>query len=254
MWELSGIPCKHAISAIIHKRENVEDFVSDWYTVEVYKRSYAPFIKGITGSMLWVESCFLPPMPPNMGREKGRPVRARRNEPDEQQRKIKKKGEGRRPTTTMKRRQCTLTCANCGGEGHNRKSCGREEQRKRRHQETEQLVEMRLQLVMKLRLGRTKIVGSGVNIGSSSFKAPRLTMLPPVPVSQEPFNEVLDDEIPTQQSQNMAKSMLPGPSNWDQLHQALQIGRPTEEGRKFIHLSTLQKMAMEIRVLDFHFG
>ncbi|KAL8483715.1 hypothetical protein ACS0TY_026410 [Phlomoides rotata] len=71
MWELSGIPCKHAISAITHKRENIEDFVSDWYSVEVYKRSYAPSIKGITGSMLWVESCFILPLPPKWGEEKG---------------------------------------------------------------------------------------------------------------------------------------------------------------------------------------
>ncbi|KAL8465129.1 hypothetical protein ACS0TY_034577 [Phlomoides rotata] len=118
-----------------------------------------------------------------MGRGKGRPTRARRNEPDEQQRKTKNKGKGRRPSTIMKRRQCTLTCANCGGEGHNKKSCGREESgRKRKHQEIE------------------PAGGSGVKDGSSSFKAPRLTMLPPIPVSQEPLSEVLDDQIATQVS------------------------------------------------------
>ncbi|KAL8510771.1 hypothetical protein ACS0TY_017547 [Phlomoides rotata] len=148
--------------------------------------------------MLWVESCFIPPLPPNMGRGKGRLARSRRNEPNEQQRQRKKKGKGRKPTT-MKRRQSTLTCSNCGGEGHNRKSCGREEQRKRSHQETE--------------VWETKIGGSSVNFGSNSFKAPRLTMLAYVPVSQEPLSEVLDDEIPTQQSHNMAKSKVPGPSN-----------------------------------------
>ncbi|KAL8515023.1 hypothetical protein ACS0TY_013927 [Phlomoides rotata] len=160
MWELSGIPCKHACSAIIHTRANIEDYVSDWYSVEVYKRSYAPSIKGINEANLWKESGFIPPLPPNMGRGKGRPSRARRNEPDEQQRKTKNKGKGRRPSTTMKRRQCTLTCANYGGEGHNKKSCGRE--RKRKHQETEPA-------------------------GGS-----RRTMLPPVPVSQEPLSEMLE--------------------------------------------------------------
>ncbi|KAL8506735.1 hypothetical protein ACS0TY_017582 [Phlomoides rotata] len=119
---------------------------------------------------------------------------------------------------------------------------------KRSHQETEPTGADETPTGDEIEVGRTKIVGSSVNFGSSSFKAPRLTMLPPVPVSQEPLSGVLDDEIPTQHSQNMAKSMVPGPSNWDQLHQAkrhggVQIGRPTEEGRKFIHLSTLQKMA-----------
>ncbi|KAK9274520.1 hypothetical protein L1049_021769 [Liquidambar formosana] len=39
-WDLTGIPCKHAISAIFFKHEVVKDYVSHWYTEDTYMRAY----------------------------------------------------------------------------------------------------------------------------------------------------------------------------------------------------------------------
>ncbi|KAL8462854.1 hypothetical protein ACS0TY_033743 [Phlomoides rotata] len=46
VWGLSGIPCRHALAAIINGREDPESFVDDCYTLETYRkvrknRSYA---------------------------------------------------------------------------------------------------------------------------------------------------------------------------------------------------------------------
>lgn len=124
LWDLSGIPCKHAISAINNQKENREDYVHEHYTVEVYKKSYAYTIKGINGTALWKETLFIPPLPPNMGRGVGRPTKARRRESDEPAQKLKNKTKGRKPMKLM-RRQTTLNCTKCGEEGHNSFTCGR---------------------------------------------------------------------------------------------------------------------------------
>ncbi|KAL8487226.1 hypothetical protein ACS0TY_023773 [Phlomoides rotata] len=96
LWELSGIPCKHVVSAITHQRGELEEYVCDWYIVECYKKCYSPSIKGINGDDLWAESMIIPPLPSNMGRGKWRPASTRRNEPDEPQQNSKKKGKGRK--------------------------------------------------------------------------------------------------------------------------------------------------------------
>ncbi|KAG5542135.1 hypothetical protein RHGRI_021859 [Rhododendron griersonianum] len=39
-WEISGIPCKHAMAAIMKDRKNVEDFVHSYYSKEMYLRAH----------------------------------------------------------------------------------------------------------------------------------------------------------------------------------------------------------------------
>ncbi|KAL0406347.1 UNVERIFIED_CONTAM: hypothetical protein Slati_3948600 [Sesamum latifolium] len=89
-WDLTGIPCKHANSAICNQKDDPEDYVADCYSVQTYKRVYASAIMPIGGDNMWTESCFIPPLPPNFGRRSGRPSRARRRDPDEPMMKNKK--------------------------------------------------------------------------------------------------------------------------------------------------------------------
>ncbi|KAL8477093.1 hypothetical protein ACS0TY_029415 [Phlomoides rotata] len=239
LWELSGIPCNHAIFAIIHQRGDMEEYVSEWYTVDTYRKSYASTIKGINGPALWSETFYIPPLPPNMGRGKGRPARARRNEPDEPKVKTKKSGRGKKPTK-LKRRQVTVTCTTCGYEGHNSISCGRDDpMRKKRStsNKNEGIAEANEEHI------------SVVN-PLSRMDNQGLTLLPPMPLTQETTSEICEPcGIPTQQSQVEQVSnqiRVPGPSPWDQLQQSkksrVQIGGPSpSSGKKFIHLSSLQK-------------
>ncbi|KAL0319874.1 UNVERIFIED_CONTAM: hypothetical protein Sradi_5248900 [Sesamum radiatum] len=121
-WDISGIPCKHAVSAIFNQNEMPEDYVHDYYTVDMYKKAYAPVIMGTSGEMLWEHSLFIPPLPPSFGRGSGRPSNARRREPDEATNKRKKKTTGRKEMR-LKRQQATVHCTICGEAGHNQRLC-----------------------------------------------------------------------------------------------------------------------------------
>ncbi|KAL2253102.1 UNVERIFIED_CONTAM: hypothetical protein Sindi_0104900 [Sesamum indicum] len=81
LWQLSGIPCKHACSAIFNQNLQPEEMVHSYYNVDTYKSVYDPAIP--SGEMLWAETDFIPPLPPNFGRGPGRPAGARNREPDE---------------------------------------------------------------------------------------------------------------------------------------------------------------------------
>jgi hypothetical protein len=43
-WDITGIPCHHAISAILHQGSKIEDYVDHCYTIEKYQKSYEPII------------------------------------------------------------------------------------------------------------------------------------------------------------------------------------------------------------------
>lgn len=39
-WDISRIPCVHASATILGDNENVDDYVSEYYYVETYKKMY----------------------------------------------------------------------------------------------------------------------------------------------------------------------------------------------------------------------
>ncbi|KAL0292259.1 UNVERIFIED_CONTAM: hypothetical protein Sradi_6996700 [Sesamum radiatum] len=86
-----------------------------------YLRVYDPCIYPVNGPEKWNKTNIEPLLPPNPGRQVGRPARARRLEVDERPRKTKKgitvKG------IRLKRQQQTLKCRFCGEPGHNKKGC-----------------------------------------------------------------------------------------------------------------------------------
>ncbi|XP_040362682.1 uncharacterized protein LOC121049420 [Rosa chinensis] len=115
-WELSGVPCKHAVSAIYHKRHNPEDYVADCYLIKTYMSIYDNLIQPINGMEMWSrneEACILPPQ---YSRQPGRPKTVRRRDASE-----KLAGNG----TKLGRIQKSLKCGNCGRVGHNVKTCHR---------------------------------------------------------------------------------------------------------------------------------
>ncbi|KAL8489053.1 hypothetical protein ACS0TY_025094 [Phlomoides rotata] len=86
--------------------------------MEIYRKVYRPTLMPITGQSEWVETLYIPPLPPNFGRSVGRPTKARRIEPGEINNNKKKGGVMR-----MQRQQKTIKCRKCGNTGHNRKTC-----------------------------------------------------------------------------------------------------------------------------------
>ncbi|KAG8363670.1 hypothetical protein BUALT_Bualt19G0046600 [Buddleja alternifolia] len=119
-WDLSGIPCQHAMSAICSQVKDPEDYVHEYYWVDTYHKVYEHAMYPINGSSLWKETGLPGPKPPNEGRAAGRPPSARRMEPGEPAKKQKKKAPWH--GTRLKRQQSTIRCRVCGEKGHNSKA------------------------------------------------------------------------------------------------------------------------------------
>ncbi|GKB79144.1 mutator type transposase [Tanacetum coccineum] len=122
-WEISGIPCKHAIAAIHDMADNgndvgiPEDWVHDSYKLATWKAVYSHKVNPVNGRELWSKfDCPTTLLPPKIHPQIGRPPKKRK----------KSKGEivmvkGNKLTRQGK----TVTCSLCHAAGHNKRSCDR---------------------------------------------------------------------------------------------------------------------------------
>lgn len=107
-WQISGIPCKHAIRAILFANREPANYVSEWFSVRRYKEAYSMPIHPIPDKEQW-QAFDVPSLePPQLKRSIGRPSRNR----------IREQGEPRKG-----RRSITVKCRKCGCFGHNSKTC-----------------------------------------------------------------------------------------------------------------------------------
>ncbi|XP_021729166.1 uncharacterized protein LOC110696187 [Chenopodium quinoa] len=108
-WQLSGVPCRHAIRALIDAKLDPHDFVSSWYSVKTYKQAYSTCINPIPDTDQWpIDDSGRIIMPPKMKRGIGRPSRNRKREEGEVQ---------------PGKRSKTVKCSKCGCFGHNKATC-----------------------------------------------------------------------------------------------------------------------------------
>ncbi|GKV44483.1 hypothetical protein SLEP1_g51664 [Rubroshorea leprosula] len=112
-WDLSGIPCMHAVAAILYNNENVYDHVPPCYKVETFINLYSNFITPIRGAPQWEKGDMPPVQPPVIRRAAGRPKKARRKVVDEKEKQPGKMG----------RKGVKMRCTLCGNIGHNKRSC-----------------------------------------------------------------------------------------------------------------------------------
>nr|KAJ0199702.1 hypothetical protein LSAT_V11C600310170 [Lactuca sativa] len=63
-WQLSGIPCVHAIAAILYLNGNVEDYVAVWFKTSMFGSCYRYPVKPINGANMWPDVLFDPILPP----------------------------------------------------------------------------------------------------------------------------------------------------------------------------------------------
>ncbi|MED6174201.1 hypothetical protein PIB30_066745 [Stylosanthes scabra] len=113
MWQLTGMPCIHAIAAIMKRHDNVEDYVHPWLCMESIRKTYSHFIQPVPSEKCWPKYDFVKPAAPIIKRPIGRPkVHKRKKDPAEalmQGDKLKKSFQ--------------VTCSKCGQKGHNFKTC-----------------------------------------------------------------------------------------------------------------------------------
>lgn len=113
-WELSGMPCPHAISCIFYKTNCLDDYVASCYSIEHFKKTYEHCLEPVEGMQAWPESDRPKPKAPGYVKMPGRPKKARRRE------------QGEKPRTTRVSKIGTrVRCRKCKGIGHNISSCDR---------------------------------------------------------------------------------------------------------------------------------
>ncbi|CAN1131273.1 hypothetical protein LINPERHAP2_LOCUS6307 [Linum perenne] len=121
-WQLTGIPCSHAVACIRYNREKPEKYVDPSLKVEAALRSYAYAIHPLNDSSQWIRSEGPRIRPPTLPRNTSGPKqKKRRREAGELlQQKKNKLGQN---VTTMNRTGMPMRCGLCGEEGHNRRRC-----------------------------------------------------------------------------------------------------------------------------------
>lgn len=112
VWDLTGIPCKHAIPVISHRRESIENYVHPCYKKETYIKIYDHCILPLDGIDRWEETNMPPMDPPALRKKRGRPAKKRRLEEWEA-------GVG----TNITRKGRIMTCQICFQRGHIGRSC-----------------------------------------------------------------------------------------------------------------------------------
>ncbi|KAK4410079.1 hypothetical protein Sango_0080900 [Sesamum angolense] len=110
MFQLCGYPYAHACAAISSERQNLEDFVDDWYKKDTYLKVYAKIIHVVPKMKEYIKTPYEPLKLSQLKKPRGRPKKMRRRGPDEIQ-------------NTSTRKDLTHTCKNCMKIDHNKKGC-----------------------------------------------------------------------------------------------------------------------------------
>jgi hypothetical protein len=108
-WDLTGVPCKHAIAAIYMAREFPEDYVSEFFKKPMYEATYRPMIYPVPGPHDWVRTDTVDIEPPIFATKPGRKNKKRRPSA----------GEGQDGSGKI----ATITCGNCTLKGHRYTTC-----------------------------------------------------------------------------------------------------------------------------------
>ncbi|GJV34033.1 elongation factor G, III-V domain-containing protein [Tanacetum coccineum] len=112
-WQLSGIPCSHAIAAIKSRAQDPFDYLDNCYSKERFVADYSYPIEVVGSEEFWPNSGLgelLPPVPKSMP---GRPRKARR----------RRKYEPKKSKSKLSRHGRDMHCGSCNSIEHNSKSC-----------------------------------------------------------------------------------------------------------------------------------
>ncbi|CAH9088450.1 unnamed protein product [Cuscuta europaea] len=111
-WDLSGIPCCHAISCIFFMNETPENYVHTCYTKDTYLKMYSGGIAPLTGERHWPK-VDMPIDPPPIKIGPGRPRKNRMKSPHENPKKPGK----------LTKHGVEMSCSVCKSKDHNKRKC-----------------------------------------------------------------------------------------------------------------------------------
>ncbi|KAL4320047.1 hypothetical protein GQ457_18G015050 [Hibiscus cannabinus] len=123
-WQLTGLPCSHAICCIFNRREHAEDYVDDCYKVATFLNTYSYTINPIAGEDQWdLVQHGDAIIPPKLSKPKrGRHQTKRKKDFVE----ILEDGEKKSNLSKLSRKGLKMTCSICGQQGHNKRFHGDE--------------------------------------------------------------------------------------------------------------------------------
>ncbi|KAL8151714.1 hypothetical protein V2J09_021522 [Rumex salicifolius] len=107
-WQISGILCRHTVRVIIEMRGHLEHYVSQWYSIKMYKRAYLVNYRPVPDEEQWPRFDLPRIDPPSFKRGIGGPPRKRRRAEDE---------------GPSRKRSRVVRCGRCKAFGHNMKTC-----------------------------------------------------------------------------------------------------------------------------------
>lgn len=116
-WDISGIPCIHALAAIHYMKLDPADYCSHYFTVDTYKKIYSFSLGALNGEKMWPKAQGNPIQPPLVTPMPGRPKKKRRKDKDEKDPKN---------PARLRKIGVRMTCQNCLQVGHNSRGCKNE--------------------------------------------------------------------------------------------------------------------------------
>ena len=121
-WELTGIPCKHAVAACWNMGLNgiqvgpPESWVHSCYWLSTWKEVYSHLVEPIRGSNYWEKTTHATELlPPKHHVQVGRPKKKRRRSKYEDAPCV--------DSGKLTKRGRVITCRLCGNAGHNKTTC-----------------------------------------------------------------------------------------------------------------------------------
>ncbi|CAN1228687.1 hypothetical protein LINGRAPRIM_LOCUS1312, partial [Linum grandiflorum] len=118
-WDLSGIPCLHAVAAISYMRNDVYQYINEYYSIENARKAYEHGVPALRGQQAWVVAQGSVIMPPAFRPMPGRPRKQRIREVQELESIPSRSGVG----TTVGRKGIVMHCSRCQQHGHNSRKC-----------------------------------------------------------------------------------------------------------------------------------
>ena len=111
-WQLSGLPCAHAINAIYTSSKSLDEYIDPCYSISQYMKTYQFCLQPVEGEHSWPVSDMPRPDPPAYVKMPGR----------KKTKRIKEVGE--KPTgTKMSRVGIKMKCSLCQKTTHNIRKC-----------------------------------------------------------------------------------------------------------------------------------